>query len=163
MMNDNKIYSDIFDIVSENYSNAGGKFSVSKTAYLHISNDDPSCVDVYALSRETDKRAFLEKCYISFLKRLADEHAFESWVPRFSLPDQEYKRLLVATMIGSAEYDRDQVRAYNNIYSARNVYGGQLETIDAAGKMGMPDKLMKLYRKQPEFLKKIARRIAGIK
>ncbi|MDD6279100.1 MAG: hypothetical protein ACI4JE_04775 [Ruminococcus sp.] len=162
-MTDAKIYSDIFDIVSENYKKTGGSFGVSKTAYLHLAADNPSDVDVYELSKENDNRVFLEKCYMSFLKRLADERAFESWTPRFELPKSEYQRLLVITMIGSAEYDRAQIRAYNNIYSQKNVYGGKLETISATTGMTMPDKLLKLYRKQPEFLKKIERKIAGIK
>lgn len=162
-MSDSNIYSDIFDIVNENMKNAGKSFSVSKNAYLHLAKERPNCVDVFRLSQEPDNRIFLEKCYISFLKRLADEKAFASWNERFSLPCSEFQRLLVITMISSTEYNRSQVKAYNNIYSQKNVYGGNLNSAQTSGALTMPEKLLKIYRKQPEFMKKIERKIAGIK
>jgi hypothetical protein len=162
-MKDLEIYSKIFDITSENMQKANHSFTVSKDAYLHLSADNPQSVDVFKLSEEDSNEKYLEKAYISFLKRLSDETAYKNWSGRFSLPKHEFQRLLTITMINATEFNNTQVRAYNNIYSQRNAFGGNVSNVQKSNGMNMPDKLLKFYRNQPEFMKKIERKIMGIK
>lgn len=162
-MQDIDVYSKIFDITNQNMKDAGKSFNVSKSAYLHLSKDNPQSVDIFELSQEDDNAVFLEKAYISFLKRLSDDTAYKNWSGRFSLPKHEFQRLLTITMINAPEFNSTQVRAYNNIYSQRNMFGGNVAKVQQSNGLNMPEKLLKFYRKQPEFMKKIERKIMGIK
>lgn len=162
-MKDIDIYSKIFDITSDNMKNVNKSFNVSKEAYLHLSKDNPQSVDIFELYQENDNALFLEKAYISFLKRLSDDTAYKNWSGRFSLPKQEFQRLLTITMINAPEFNNAQVRAYNNIYSQRNIFGGNIANVKKSTGMNMPEKLLKFYRNQPEFMKKIERKIMGVK
>lgn len=162
-MKDIDIYSKIFDITSDNMKNVNKSFNVSKEAYLHLSKDNPQSVDIFELYQEDDNALFLEKAYISFLKRLSDDTAYKNWSGRFSLPKQEFQRLLTITMINAPEFNNTQVRAYNNIYSQRNIFGGNIANVKKSTGMNMPEKLLKFYRNQPEFMKKIERKIMGVK
>ncbi len=162
----NDIYLDIYDITEENLSAANKKFTVSKKAFVELSDIHPQNADIFILSGETDNKLFMEKSYIRLLKRLADERAYENWKGRFNLPNDEFQRLMTMTLVTSAEFARTDVSAYNNIYSQHNQYGGKLsksqKAIDVKKsefKIKSFSLLRKIYNKMPESIKKMARKV----
>mgnify|MGYP001071770713 CR=1 FL=1 len=69
----------------------------------------------------------------------------------------------MVSLINSEEYSRNYVKVYNNIYSQKNIFGGSLNRVQqASGGLNVPEKLLRVYRKQPKFLRKLERRILGI-
>jgi len=151
-MNTN-IYSDIFDITSKNMEAAGMNFTVSKEAFLEMCRAHPVNADVYELSKEKDNKIFLEKAYITMLKRYADERAFASMEEKMNLPSEEFQRNLVLTIISSPEFANKNVDIYNNIYSSHNSYHTNLL------KIRIYYSLKKIYDKFPEGVKKVLRRL----
>ena len=165
LMEDN-IYSAIFDITKDNIQAAGGSFSVSKEAFMELSGIHPKNADVLVLSRERNNRLFLEKAYIRMLKRLADERAVSMWEGRFSLPCEEFQRLLVMTLISSPEFKGKNVDVYNNIYSSHNTYHGVMSSAakpvsvrQAERRIKIYNALRKVYNILPECIKKILRAV----
>lgn len=161
-MKDIDIYSAIFDITNQNMKDAGKELGFSKDAFMYVTSNNPAIVDVFKLTKYTDNKTFLELAYLNFLKRRSDEKAISNWQGRFSLPSQEFQRLVVNSLIKSQEFHNTCVKAYNNIYSTNNMFGGNISQVKSIG-MNMPEKMLKLYRSQPEFLKKLERKIMGIK
>lgn len=157
------VYSDIFDVVEKNMQSAGGRFNVSRTAYLCTACNDAQKVDIYDLSHEEDNRLFLETAYIALLKRLVDERALTNWEGRLDIPKEEFQRLLTNSIMNSLEFSKVHIKVYNNIYSQRNAFGGKISSAVSSGGMSMPERLMKFYRKQPEFMKKLEKKIMGVK
>lgn len=160
-----EIYSAIYDITEKNIKDAGSEFSVSKEAFAELCGIHPQNVDVFILSREESNRIFMEKAYIRLLKRLADARAYENWGGRFNLPPSEFQRLLISTIITSAEFSGKNVNAYNNIYSLHNQYKGRLsesKKMMSVRKSELYFKtygmLKKIYNKLPENIKKILKK-----
>lgn len=159
------IYSNIFELTKSNIEATGGTFSVSKEAFIELSEIHPQNADIFLLSREADNRFFLEKAYIRLLKRLADARAYENWGGRFSLPAHEFQRLVVCTILQSEEFPLKNVNVCNNIYSPHNQYKGNLsdsKKLLSVKKAEIYLKiygiLKKLYNKLPEETKNTLRK-----
>lgn len=163
----NAIYSDIFDITKGNMNAAGMDFTISKEAYLKMSESHPVNADIYELSKEKNNRTFIEKAYVTLLKRYADERAFSSWERKINLPSEEFQQLCVPTIMNSPEFAGKNVDVYNNIYSPHNAYHGDLircnkflkMSKNADRKMKIYYSLKKIYDKFPEGIKKILRKL----
>lgn len=162
----NDIYSAIYDITEDNIEKAGQSFSVSKEAFTELSVIHPQNADIFLLSKEEDNKLFMEKSYIRLLKRLADIKAYENWEHRFSLPWNEFQRLLTMTLITSREFSEKNVNVYNNIYSLNNQYKGDLarsKKVLSVRKAEVYLKthkiLRKIYNRFPECIKKILRKM----
>lgn len=161
-MEEMDIYSAIFDITTQNMEDAEKHFHLPKEAFLFMVEDVPQSADIFKISKETENNIFLEKAYLTCLKRICDETAFQNWQKRFSLPRYEFQRVLIVSLLNSAEYNGKHVKAWNNIYSQRNIFGGNLTKAQPSGGLNIPEKLLKFYRKQPKFLRKIERKILGV-
>jgi len=161
-MDDRAVYSALFELTSQNMENAGKEFRLSEKAFLFMTENPPQKADIFQISKEKENDIFLEECYLALLKRICDEGAYFSWKERFSLPWYEFQRRLTIALISSDEYSRNQVRAFNHIYSQRNIYGGNLSRIPTPAKLNIPEKLLRFYRKQPKFLRKMERKILGM-
>ncbi len=162
-MKDLDLYSAVFDITTQNMEEAGEEFHLPKEAFLFMAEDSPWKADIFQISKERENEVFLEKAYLACLKRFCDEGAFLNWQKKFSLPKQEFQRQLMISLINSEEYSRNYVKVYNHIYSQKNIFGGSLNRVQqASGGLNVPERLLRVYRKQPKFLRKLERRILGM-
>ena len=156
------IYELLYDITTDNMKQAGKEFPFSKNAYMYLKECEPNDVSVENLSRFEDNSDFLQIAYIAFLKRPVDEKAFENWKKSFNKPVEEFQRAVIRTLISSQEFKNVKVRVRDNIYSEH------IET--AATRMAapqspytVPDKLIRIYRKQPQFIKNAIKKAMGVK
>jgi len=152
-----EIYSDIFDIVTEKIPD----FRFSKESYLYLTECSPDEVNVLSLLECSDNRTFLETAYIAFLQRPVDEKAFENWKNSFNLPEDEFRDSVILTLSASQEFANTMISVKNNIYDHGN--GVNNENPVAGSAVRWPEKLLRLYRKQPEFIKKAIRKSMGMK
>jgi len=161
-MNDKDMYSSIYDIVKKNAEAAGSALQTEKNCFLCLTESEPSRVDVMKLSQEKDNMTFLKKAYISMLKRIVDPAALDSWKLSAELSPEEFQLRCVNGLKLSEEFFLTHVKLENNIYATNNPVTGAPAATPGAG-VTMPEKLMRTYRKMPEFMKKAARRMLGVK
>ena len=152
-----EIYSDIFDIVTEKIPD----FRFSRESYLYLTECSPDEVNVLSLLECSDNRTFLETAYIAFLHRHVDEKAFENWKNSFNLPEDEFRDSVILTLSASQEFANTMISVKNNIYDHGS--GVNNENPVAGSAVRWPEKLLRLYRKQPEFIKKAIRKSMGMK
>lgn len=161
-MKDIDIYSEIYDIVDENINNAGQKLRISKELVLSTALMKPGQVDILKLSRERNNETFAKKAYIFMLNRQIDGAALKALKPQFKLPPEEFQHNLISSIKTSEEFFKNQVKMYNNIYSENTSFGGRLAGIGRPGGIPVSERLMKVYRKMPPFMKKAAKKILGV-
>ncbi len=160
-MKDIDIYSAIYDIVDENMNSAGQKLRISKELVLSTTTVKPGKVDILKLSRERNNETFVKKAYIFMLNRQIDSYAVKAWKPQYKLPPDEFQRNVVTTIKSSQEFFNNQVRMYNNIYSENNSFGGSLAGIGRPAGIPVSERLLKVYRKMPPFMKNAAKKLLG--
>lgn len=161
-MNDQEMYSSIYDIVQKNAGDAGSELETSKDCFLCITASEPSRVDVLKLSEEKDNMTFLRKAYICMLKRIVDPAALESWKLSADLSPEEFQLRCVNGLKLSEEFFLTHVKLENNIYATNNPVTGAPAAAPGSS-VTMPEKLMRMYRKMPDFMKKAARRVMGVR
>ena len=161
-MKDMQIYSSIYDIVEGNMNKSGQKLRTSKELVMSIVNIKPGTVDILKLSRERNNDTFLKKAYIMMLNRQIDKEALKAWKANYKLPPEEFQQAVVNSIKGSEEFFKNQVKMYNNIYSANNSFGGNISGMGRSAGITVPERLMKVYRKLPPFMKNAAKKIMGI-
>ena len=161
-MNDQEMYSSIYDIVQKNAEAAGSDLETSKDCFLCITASEPSRVDVLKLSEEKDNMAFLSKAYISMLKRIVDPAALDSWKLSADLDPEVFQLHCVNGLKLSEEFFLTHVRLENNIYATNNPVTGAPAATPGAG-VAIPEKLLRMYHKMPDFMKKAARRVMGVR
>ncbi|MDO4862941.1 MAG: hypothetical protein Q4A05_02120 [Ruminococcus sp.] len=160
-MKDIDIYSAVYDIVDENMNKTGQKLRISKELVLSTTIIKPGKVDILKLSRERNNETFVKKAYIFMLNRQIDGEALRAWKPQYKLPPEEFQHNVVATIKGSEEFFKNQVRMYNNIYSENTAFGGRLSGIGRTAGIPVSERLLKVYRKMPPFMKKAAKKVLG--
>lgn len=152
-----EIYSEIFDIVTEKIPD----FRFSKESYLYLTECSPDEVNVLSLLSCSSNKIFLETAYIAFLQRPVDEKAFENWKNSFNLPEDEFRNSVILTLASSQEFANTMISVENNIYDHGNPVNGENPVAGSA--VRWPEKLLRLYRRQPEFIKKAIRKSMGMK
>ena len=162
-MKDIDIYSAIYDIVDENMKNSGGKLSTSKELVLSTTMAEPGKVDILKLSRERNNETFVRKAYIFMLNRQIDDTALRALKSQYKLPPEEFQHNVVATIKDSEEFFKNQVKMYNNIYSENTSFGGRLSNMGRPAGIPVSERLLKVYRKMPPFMKNAAKKILGVK
>ncbi len=146
------VYSGIYEVVTEKLDN----FRFSKESYLNMTENSPHEADVVKLL-ECDNCIFLECAYLMFLQRPIDEKAFEGWKEKFSMNENEFRNSVINTLINSQEFANASVTVKNNIYASNTINTPSARTVSSA--VQFPDKLLRIYRKQPEFVKKAIKHI----
>lgn len=162
-MKDMDIYSALYDIVDENMNKAGQKFRISKKITLSTAAATPGKVDILKLSRERDNDTFVKKAFLLLLGRQIDGTALRQWKPQYKLPPEEFQHHVIATIKNSEEFFNTQVRMYNNIYSENTSFGGSISGIGRSAGITVPERMMKIYKKMPPFLKNAAKKILGVR
>lgn len=159
-MTDSDIYAAVYDTVSEHMQNAGGELACSKNTFLTWATAAPVEVDLLDLAGEEDNREFLDKAYLLLLRRMVDKDAVEHWEPRLEEPPREFQTNVVRTIINSPEFAPAHVRVRNNLYSTHAAYLGRPRV---GGPVAVPERLLRIYHKLPEPVKKAARKLMGVR
>jgi hypothetical protein len=162
-MKDIDIYSALYDITDENMTKAGKKLDTSRELVLSLAAIKPGTVDILKLSRERNNDTFLKKAYIFMLNRQVDPYAVKVWKSQYKLPPEEFQHNVVSTIKNSQEFFNNQVRMFNNIYSENTSFGGSLSGIGRSAGITVPERLMKVYRKMPPFVKNAAKKVLGVR
>lgn len=158
----NKTYSQLFDIVSDELKKHDMEFKFSKESYMYMTKCSPDNINVLDLLECSDNRVFLETAYIAFLQRPIDDKAFENWQGRFSDPPHEFRTAVIETLTTSQEFANTMISVENNIYSSGITTNGNVPVAGGSA-VKWPEKLLRFYRKQPEFIKKAVRKSMGMK
>ncbi len=152
-----KICAQLFEIANENMERSGNAFVHSKAAFLYYPDNDPHAVDVLQLMEiEGTNEDFLEIAYIAILNRPVDADALKHWQRQFSLPQKQFRALVIRRLTTSPEADVCHKRIYNNIYLPQRRKRGREAT------NAVVQKLMPVYRKLPTGMKSVIRKIAGV-
>lgn len=161
-MNDQELYSSIYDIVEKNAEAAGSRLETDKECFLCLAESEPCRVDVLEMSREKDNMRFIQKAYISMLKRIVDPAALDAWKLSADLEPAEFQLRAVNGLKLSEEFFLTHVKLENNIYATNNPASAAPAAVPGSS-VSMPEKLMRTYRKMPEFMKKAVRRMMGVR
>lgn len=154
---ENKICTHLFDIANENMQQSGNAFTHPKAAFLYYTRNNPHKVDIFELMKEpATNEEFVEIAYLAILNRPIDAEAQKNWRKQLHMPQKQFRALVIQRLTGSPEADVCHKRIYNNIYAVQHRRKGQ-------GTVGfLVQKLLPLYRKMPDGMKKRIRKIMGV-
>ena len=142
---------------------SGKKLHTTKELTLCAVSAKPGTVDIMKLSRERNNDTFVKKAYIFMLNRQIDGTALRVWKTHYKLPPEEFQRRVIASIKESDEFFKNQVKMYNNIYSENTSFGGSLAGIGRSAGITVPERMMKIYRKMPLFMRNAAKKVLGIR
>lgn len=155
------IYSDIYDITCKNLENFSQQPRFSKEIFEFAAICSPFETDILKLCETTENSVFLHKAYLAILQRPIDDTALENWEQRLSLPKYEFQQLVITSLVTSQESMNCRVKIKNNIFPAR--VKRTISAPQGVSSIPLPEKLLRIYRRQPETFKKIVRKIMGVK
>lgn len=151
------IYSELYDVVSENLEAAGKRFEYGRDTFLCDVGSHPQdvCVSKYV---HLPNHAFMEAVYTSALKRLPDERTAKFWTDRCDMPKEEFQREVLQCIANSS------VTAINHIHLTDNPYFEQkcgLRYHMLGMLYGLTDKssLREFGKKMPAPIQKIIRKV----
>lgn len=151
------IYEQIFDISEANMKASGGNFSHEKSAFLAYTELDPHKTDLIELFNITaSNREFLDIAYITLLNRPAEPQAFQNWKKHFSMPAKQFRSLAIRRIVNSKEADICHKRIYNDIFTKRKYTDSK-----SSFKSIAVQKLMPVYKRMPEKMKSLIKKVVG--
>lgn len=151
------IYEQIFDISDANMKASGENFSHKKSAFLAYTELDPHKVDLIELfNTSAPNQEFLDIAYITLLNRPAEPEAFQNWKKYFSMPEKQFRSLVIRRIVNSREADVCHKRIYNDIFSKQK-YTESKSVLNSKA----VQKLMPVYRKMPDKMKSLIKKVAG--
>lgn len=167
-MEETSVYEMMYDIVAENMKAENDEMEFSKEAFLFDVNRKLGEVDI-ADMLHMDNKTFLEAAYLGFLGRLPDEGAIIGWSEKAeNLDCFSFQSQVVNSMLHSAEFRTKNVKVYNCIYSLLkrkrfrcNESIEQTKSKVILKKGYIYNIMLKIYRKMPEKIKHIIRKVCG--
>lgn len=123
------------------------------------SKNNPLEVNVSELyeMKASSNVAFVKIAFIKLLNRPIDPKALESWEKKASLPEKEFRRLVISRLISSEEASASGKIYLDNIISDENV----LENVVKQSSIFL-QAARKTYQKMPEPIKDAVRKMRGI-
>ncbi len=154
------VYDKIHEITRENLQAAGQDFSFSKNAFFYLTQCPTDQADLLSLE-QYDKDDFVQAAYLALLQRPVDERAYAAYQEKMKrMTDAEFRALVVQTLITSREFHLVNVEVHNNIYTQEAASSAAAPA--AAAATPVPARLMRIYRKLPTGMKRLAKKMAGI-
>lgn len=150
---ENRIYEGLFEIADKNMQQSGRSFTCPKAAFLYYIKNDPYETDVMSLMETpASNEEFLDIAYIAVLNRIADDTARSTWKVHMDMPEKEFRYLLIRGLVNSEE-----ARLTGRCTSGYS--GGS--TGKRGFRQGLMEKLLASYRRMPEGIKNIIRKLIG--
>ena len=159
-MTDQELYATLCDTVENRMQTVGKTLGNNRTLWLELAECPPNHADALWLSHEENLNHFLQKTYLTMLQRPIDDGAFEQLTQKAAqqTPEDFYAGL-VNGLKSSEEFAITRCVLHNNLYADHAAY-----TAVAASSFSrtcIPERLLRVYRKMPEPLKKAAKKILG--
>ena len=153
-----ELRSRIYRLAAERIEAAQGLMPCSEALFEALAAQRPDAAD-YALLSGLDNADFLEAVFLLLLCRPLDDSTKSAWQPRTeTLAAGEFQTAVLRSVLRSAEYQQHQIPLLHC----------PLPVTDAAPQISvqvapqqMPDRLVRLYRKLPAPMKRLAKKIAG--
>lgn len=151
----NDIYKKLYDAAKEKCSDHIEDFEIFDV----YSRNNPLEVNVSELyeMKASSNIAFLKIAFIKLLNRPIDQKALESWEKRASLPEKEFRKLVISRLISSEEATATGKIYLDNVISDENV----LENVVKQSSVFL-QVARKTYQKMPEPVKDAVRKMRGI-
>lgn len=159
MERDIDIYNSLIHIVEKNLQNVQKKLEFSPEAFLISVQSKPDIINM-SLWSDLDPDIFLEVAYMHLLKRVPEKEVLNYWEKRKqSMTKTAYQSAVIESIINSEEYSIKKVVVSNNIYcdvkeKQRTIIVNTNSEINC-----YLEKLVKVYRRMPLFLRKLAKKI----
>lgn len=151
----NDIYKKLYDAAKEKCGDHIEDFEIFDV----YSRNNPLEVNVSELYeiKASSNIAFLKIAFIKLLNRPIDQKALESWEKRASLPEKEFRKLVISRLISSEEATATGKIYLDNVISDENV----LENVVKQSSVFL-QVARKTYQKMPEPVKDAVRKMRGI-
>lgn len=150
--------SRIYRLAEERIEAAEGKMPCSAALFEALAAQRPDAAD-YALLADLNNADFLEAAFLLLLCRPVDDGTKAAWQPRTeSLAPAEFQTAVLRSVLRSAEYQQHQIPLLHCPLPVTDSTP-QIQVQVAAAQM--PDRLVRVYRKLPAPMKRLAKKIAG--
>lgn len=148
----------IYQLADTRMQSAGGTMPCSEALFAALAVQAPDAVDYPALAA-LENADFLEAAFLLLLTRPVDEGTKNAWQPRIAgLQKEEFQTAVLRSVLRSAEYQQHQIpllRCPLPVTEATPQISVQVAP------QQMPERLVRVYRKLPAPMKKLAKKLAG--
>lgn len=160
-MTDTELYTALYDMTEARLLAEGKSLGDGRTLCLDLALCPPGQADALALSYEEDSSLFLQKTYLTMLQRPIDDGAMEqlSKLAAQQKPE-EFRTGLVNGLKSSEEFAVTRCELHNDLYADQTSYAA-VPAGSYATRSVIPERLLRVYRKMPESMKKAAKKILG--
>lgn len=110
-----QVYDRLYDVVAENYQNAGQQFEYQKNTYLCDVNKHPRVIDVSEYLF-LENEAFFQAIFVSVFKRLPEEKERAGWDEKYGLPKEDFQREVLHSIACSSVVAINRIELINNPY-----------------------------------------------
>ncbi len=150
--------SRIYKLAESRIEAARAKMPCSAALFEALAAQRPDSVD-YTLLKDLDNRDFIEAVFSLLLGRPLDDATRAAWQDRTdSMPQEQFRTAVLRSVLRSAEYQRRMTPLCRCPLPVAEE-SGQINVQVAPQQM--PDRLMRVYRKLPAPMKKLAKKLAG--
>ncbi|MDE6020183.1 MAG: hypothetical protein K2H01_04175 [Ruminococcus sp.] len=153
----NESYNRLFEIANKNMqlSGSGRTFDCRKAAFFYYINSDPYEIDALKLlEMNVPNNEFIDIAYIAFLGRLADMSEVRRYEKSFSLPDREFKRIIINDL-----RDSDEVISFNKKRFLN--FSSLIENESNSSSKNIMLRFLPVYKRLPTGIKKYIRKMLG--
>ncbi len=152
---ENQIYDRLFEIADSNMQRSGKRFTCPKAAFLYYIKNDPYETDIMELMEtEASNEEFTDLAYTAVLNRPADDAARCAWRKHTHLPETSFRQLMLSELLASEEAGLTGKVIHG--------YAGNSSHKSSSGfRQRLMQKLLPVYRKMPEGVKRIVRKVTG--
>lgn len=152
---ENEVYGRLFEITERKMQQSGKEFTHPRAAFLYYLNEKCDEVNLTRLlSADLTNEELLECAYITLLDRFITDEERKSYGAHLSLPQKAFAEIVLRSIMGSDEQRNAGKRVKG--CSESLLRGGS-----QGSSPGLMEKLLPLYRKLPEGVKKVLRRMLG--
>lgn len=157
LLKEEAVYGQIYDVVAENYRNAGKEMEYKKSTFLLTVKSHPQEVRV-ADFLELNNPEFFQAIYVAVMKRLPEQKVIREWEDKLELPKEQFQREVLLSL------SKSSVVAINHIHFVENPYFIQnrgLKYKSLGVLYGLTDKssLREFGKKLPDPIQQIIRKI----
>lgn len=147
----------IYGIADAKMAEHGKKLPVSEDVFSVLTAATPDGVS-YPAMKPLGNEDFLDTAFLLLLGRPIDDSTKSAWKGNFPLPKEQFQTAVLNSILGSAEYQRNCI-PLRDCPLAVSLPTPQLTV--CVVNQGMPDRLVRVYQKLPQPLRKVAKKIAG--
>ena len=149
----------LYAIAARRMAAAGSEMPCSAAVFTVLSQAEPEQVR-YPLLAGLENADFLEAAFLLLLERPVDAETRAAWSRRYDLPRPQFQTAVLRSVLHSQEYTAHMF--------SRPLTGCPLPLTDAnagvrvqVAAQPMPERLLRIYRRMPGPMKRLAKKLAG--